>query len=381
MSLYTQRIHSWIVNDALPLWSTAGWDKENASFVERLTIQGEPDFAAPKRVRVQARQIYVYAHAAALGVYPKGLDLARKAFEFVIANAWLEGGGFAHLLDRQGNVVDPKCDTYDHAFLLLAFAWLYRATKDPAAAQAIERVAAILETQLRHPRGGYLEDDRASLPRRQNPHMHLLEAFLAAFEATGDVRYLDRAREILELFRTSFFDPRHGVLREFFADDWAPAAEDAGSTIEPGHHFEWVWLLNRFSSLTDTDPLPEQRALYEFAVRYGLEMPSDVAVDEVDIAGRVRKKTKRCWPQTEALKAELALAEGAPVRISPRADAVAGAIFRYYLEQGVRGGWVDVIDENNRPISAMMPASTLYHVFLAFTEYLEAADFRAARKG
>jgi mannose-6-phosphate isomerase len=42
---------------ALPLWSTEGWDPATGGFVERLDQDGNPDRLAPRRVRVQARQI------------------------------------------------------------------------------------------------------------------------------------------------------------------------------------------------------------------------------------------------------------------------------------------------------------------------------------
>ena len=50
-----------IIDHCLPLWSTEGWDQSIGGFVERLGIDGRADRAAPRRVRVQARQIYCFA--------------------------------------------------------------------------------------------------------------------------------------------------------------------------------------------------------------------------------------------------------------------------------------------------------------------------------
>lgn len=376
------RVTNWLVSSALPLWADAGVDREGGGFVERLFLDGAPDFAAAKRVRVQARQIYVFAHAHLLGLRPEGAELALRGFEFVRRHARHDDRTFAHLLDRSGRIVDDKRDTYDHAFLLLAFAWLFRATGSNEVKRTIDETLEAVDKMLLHSSGqGYREDDRDSLPRRQNPHMHLLEAFLALYEATGERTFLSRADAIVDLFRRCFFDARLGVLREFFTDDWKPASGDMGRVIEPGHHYEWVWLLQRQSCLAETAPLSEIKSLAAFADSKGCEAKTGLAFDEVWEDGRVKSMTKRSWPQTEALKAELALSELAGQGITPRADALLGNLFHYYLDRNVAGGWNDVVDGANLPVATHIPASTLYHVFLAFTEYLRVANAHCTSPG
>jgi mannose/cellobiose epimerase-like protein (N-acyl-D-glucosamine 2-epimerase family) len=377
------RIRSWLTASALPLWASAGVDPQGG-FVERLRRDGTPDTDAAKRVRVQARQIYVFAHAGLLGLFPHGTLLARRGFNFLMAKAWLvKDGGFAHLLDRGGAILDSKRDAYDHACVLFAFAWLYRATRDQDVLAAVEGTLAAIDRHL-GPGLGYLEDDRGSLPRRQNPHMHLLEAFLAAHEATGEGALLDRATEIVALFDRFFVDRAHGALVEYYTQDWRPAAGEAGRIVEPGHHFEWIWLLHEYARLKKEAVHPAAKALYDFAIDCGVEPGSGLVVDEVFIDGKVKSASKRCWPQTEALKAELALAETAGSPIPKRADAIVDNIFRTYLDPPgggaasqfdgrsapVAGGWIDSVDASNAPIASPIPASIFYHLFMAFAEYL-----------
>ena len=88
------------------------------------------------------------------------------------------------------------------------------------------------------------------LPRRQNPHMHLLEALLALHAATGEKNWLRRAGALVDLFKRRFSDPQTGALIEFFAEDWSPRPGDEGRLREPGHQFEWVWLLYEYIALT-----------------------------------------------------------------------------------------------------------------------------------
>ena len=114
-------------------------------------------------------------------------------------------------------MADARRDTYDHAFVLLACAWRLKAFGDEQARRVAERTLGFLDT-LRQDDGSYLEGDPASLPRRQNPHMHLFEASLALHRA-GFEDALDRARAIRALFERHFWDGQ--VLREFFGDDWS----------------------------------------------------------------------------------------------------------------------------------------------------------------
>ena len=110
-----------MVDHALPLWASKGWDDRNGGFIERLNLDGSPDAAAHKRVRVQARQIYCYAKAAQFGWYPGAKELALKALDLLITRASSPDGqpGYVHLLDAGGSVIDAKRDAYDHCIVLL----------------------------------------------------------------------------------------------------------------------------------------------------------------------------------------------------------------------------------------------------------------------
>jgi hypothetical protein len=68
----------------LPLWSREGWDSAAGGFVERLDVKGKADRAAPRRVRVQTRQIYCFAKSAQLGWYPQSREIAIKRLDYLL---------------------------------------------------------------------------------------------------------------------------------------------------------------------------------------------------------------------------------------------------------------------------------------------------------
>ena len=67
---------------------------------------GRADASAPRRVFVQARQIYCYAKAAQMGWYPDGRAIALKGLEHLLAKAKAPDGkpGFVHTLTPDGAV-------------------------------------------------------------------------------------------------------------------------------------------------------------------------------------------------------------------------------------------------------------------------------------
>jgi len=50
-------LKEWMTTVVLPFWATEGVDATSGAFQERFFADARPDFDAPRRLRVQARQI------------------------------------------------------------------------------------------------------------------------------------------------------------------------------------------------------------------------------------------------------------------------------------------------------------------------------------
>ncbi len=373
-------LETWLLRTVVPFWQDAGVDPRNGGFVERLDRDRRPEPRADRRLRVQARQIYVFSHAHLLGAPGRPLETALAGFRFLTEHGWDPDGGWHHLLTGDGTAKDRRKDAYDHAFVLLAMAWLHKASGDRAPLDWADHTIGFLDHCLADPdAGGYWEElapdgstDR--MPRRQNPHMHLLEACMALFGATGDESWRHRADAIIDLFHNHFFDAETGTLNEFFQADWQPAPGPEGALREPGHHFEWVWLLLHYRHLTGSDRIidPAER-LYRTALEFGVDSPPDgvpAAFDAVDRSGAVVEGGKRLWPQTEAVKAHLARHEllGDP-DAADRARAHLAMMFDHYLGAD-HPVWHDRLSRDGQVVSEHIPASTLYHLFVCVVEYM-----------
>lgn len=364
----------WLRNYSLPLWTTQGIDKLGASY-EQLLASGAPDLACNKRVRVQARQMFVFAAAHQEGWIDNGMELVANLDKFVSKHAAVTNQAlYAHLLDCDNNIIDAHFDLYDIAFFLLAFAWRYQVFNDLNALAKANQVLSQIDKHLKDFPGGWKEGDYQSDYRRQNPHMHLFEAFLTLYQVSKDGKWLAKAGEIYCLFETRFFAQKHGVLLEFFTDNWEPLSNDKGKIIEPGHMLEWVWLLRQYQKYTGAPVDGYCNILYKNALTLGLDENKNLLFDEVDLNGKPLKPTKRCWPMTEWIKASLAQAEAtAQPSYIDDAEKALNSLMQHFCMDGLHGQHIDQLNLSNKVIVDKAPASTLYHLILAG---LEAQKFK-----
>jgi mannose-6-phosphate isomerase len=353
-------LRRWLLESAIPLWLEHGVDRAAAAFVEELTPEGYTCGVVYRRLRVAARQTYVFARAHQAGV--AGADEAvALGVAFLRERAALAGGGYAARFDLAGRVIDPSLELYDQAFVLLALAHASAVLPQAGLGADARHLLAFIEARFAHPAGGFVESLPPLLPRRQNPHMHLLEASVAAYRAFGDAAFLRVASSVVTLLRTRFLDPVTGALGEYFTEDLRPAG---APVVEPGHHCEWVWLLEQYrlaAGGAGPDVHDTSAALMRFVDRFGHHPVTGDVVDALGSDGMVTQMSARLWPQTECLKAEQARADSTPAGRTAAAARLAGWL-------RADGLWTERRDADGAAIAGASPASSLYHLTCAILD-------------
>ena len=368
---------AWLIEIALPFWSQAGFNRDQNLFSERLDFSGNP-VDVPHRLMVQCRQIYVFSHATFLGWFD-GREIAERALQTVLTNfATLDANApFAFSVDSRGAIIDRTVDTYSYAFLLFALAWARRLPGVQVDEQIVRMLVSFLRSRLAHPSGqGFIDRlPRSDAFSRQNPQMHLFEALIQIVEVFDVAEARAICDELFALFESKLLMRGADVVPELHDDDWA-VIDASNAPFEPGHHFEWIWLLDRYERMSGVSTASLRSRLTVRAVGEGIGKKGAV-VETVNIYGQARLESRRCWATCEALKAaSIAFRRGSDSgRAELDAASYLAAIRSCFLTGPFSGGWIDRIDGDGRPLVDHVPASTFYHLFLAIAE--AAAVFNA----
>lgn len=363
------RLVTWVRDHAYPLWWEQGYDHERGGFHEKLDQAAGRPVDAPRRARVQPRQIYSYALAPDLGWTGPVSRIVEQALAAYLSRYRREDGLFRTLVAADGSVLDDSVDLYDQAFALFGLCNAALALNDLA---GLHPIAATLRDRLiarcAH-QGGFADLDPEATTLQSNPNMHLFEASLAWEAAGGDAGWTAMADGIAGLALTRFIDARSGALREFFDRDWQPAPGIPGRIVEPGHQFEWAWLLLRWGKLRNrADAVQAGLRLLDIGETHGVDPARGVGFNSLLDDFSIHDHGARLWPQTERIKAAVLAAEitGDPAFWTIAAKGADGLL--RYLDTPVKGLWWDKLSPAGTFTDEPAPASSFYHITCAIAE-------------
>jgi mannose/cellobiose epimerase-like protein (N-acyl-D-glucosamine 2-epimerase family) len=373
----------------VPRWLQLARDQVHGGIVDRLALDGRPAEGDAKTTLVHARLAFTLAHLHLAIGDQRLLDAAIDTYRFLDERLRDADGGYRFSVSRDGQpLADPMSQvrrTYDQSFVLLALVTLRKAAPDSVSQHRIDECWDFIAQRLTDPGTGALwEDDVMAAAgakpgdlRAQNPHMHMFEALLQAFEMTGDRVWLERAAAMLDVGRRFFIDETTGAVREFVGHDLEPLAGTDGERREPGHQYEWAWLLHRYADLAGVN---DARSLADpmitFVERHGLTPRSGpldgLPFDALDARGQVTETTHLLWPLTEAGKFYAARhARLADTGDATRARGLASIMARHFFAPATATGlpvWVNRLDADGRPVWSEALSRLLYHVAIFVTE-------------
>ncbi|WP_199200559.1 AGE family epimerase/isomerase [Alkalicaulis satelles] len=355
------RARAWVHDHMLPCWAQAGWDKAHGGFVETLSRDGAPHLDQPRRGRVAPRQVFTFATALMHGWDEGGAAsrLVDLGLDYLDGPARSPEGGWAHGLEAGAGVSDARRDLYDHAFIALGAARAFQATGEARAERIALEAFALIDDLMRDGAPGWASPETAPGRKLSNPHMHLLEASLVWHEASADPDALSRIAELAWLFEAFMFDPASGAVGEVFSPDWSRLSGEEGARIEPGHCYEWAWLLSEVQRLTARDTASWSRRLIAFADGRGAG-PDGFSLDAVTADGAPLMATARAWPQLERIRARLRFPETAAPGQAGRELA---AFLDAYIDEA-SPAWCDRREAGGAP-QDFLPASMPYHFMTA----------------
>ncbi|MFB6128902.1 MAG: AGE family epimerase/isomerase [Halorhabdus sp.] len=311
--------------DVLTFYYPAAIDGEHGGYVAQLEEEtGEIYDADSKHLVGTTRYVVNFCLGARFDGEEPWLEAAEHGVEFLRNEHFdPETGGYDWLLDGT-ETVDRRRVCYGHAFVLLAYARAHEAGID-GAREGIEDVYDLLMTHFWEPDQHLCQSEfdgdfaDASDYRGQNANMHTCEAMLAAHEATGEERYLDRAREIAHALTVELAAEHDGRLWEHYTENWDHDLEYNREQpkdlfrpwgYQPGHHVEWAKLLAVLDRYDDVDwALDRAEELFDIAIEHGWDEEFGGFYYTFDRDGDPIVADKYGWPVAEGIGAAAALYE------------------------------------------------------------------------
>lgn len=358
----------WATASALPVWAKYGVDRAEGGFFERLNADYRPT-NEPRRVRLVSRQIYCYSVAHMLGV-DGARDIVLHGLSFLRSRLIQSDGLLLRSIDLVSGELRRDADPYDYAFVLLALATATRAFPElKELAIVAKEVRGQLES-MRHRVIGFREPGVL----KANPHMHLLEAFLAWEQVSSDPCWPSLGDDMVRLCTSRLIPESGGVISEFYDESWR--ALPSNFVVEPGHLFEWAWLLIRWAEArSDKSVFDRAQGLVEFAESNGLRTRGkySVAVNALDRNGVVVDADAKLWPQTERIKALHLIAQHPWSSDATRVvatESLPSAIqaLRHYFDGAADGMWHEVLLSSGKLDDQPTRASSLYHIICALEQ-------------
>ena len=360
---------SFLFDQLLKNWAQHGIDSEYGFSYESMNHDWSPKKLNRLRLLTQCRQLYTFSHAYQIEEKEEWKAKLQPLFDF-ITNYYYQDNRWIFSLNDDLSIKDEQSDAYALAFVLLSFSHYYQVTQDKRALSYVKETHRFLMDNMQAKSGGFYEafpiDDNQV--RRQNPHMHLLEGYIAAFNTTQNKEYKKVIESLLTLALEQFYDKKTKTLREFFSSDWQLDSK-TGHHVEPGHHFEWVWLLYQVNKiLPNTDYTDLAQHLWSTATRHGFTKNGGI-YDQIDGNSYLPlDKEKRIWPITEYLKAITAIPIGKEEKNHRIEDALNFMEEYYFLDNG---RWNEYLDEHNKAKDFPLPGTSSYHIFLGLAEVLK----------
>lgn len=203
------------------------------------------------------RFVFNYAMAAVEFEKSEYLASVRSGLAFIESrHKNQETGGYFWEVDAN-SVIDGTNHCYGLAFVLLANAVSVKAGVQEARV-TINNVWSFLEKHFWDESAGvYIDEYDAQMTtpsayRGQNSNMHMCEALITTYEATGDNIYLTRAIQLAKNFCLDLADKAGGMIWEHYDSEWQidwdynldnPKHLFRPWGFQPGHQTEWAKLL------------------------------------------------------------------------------------------------------------------------------------------
>jgi len=370
---------------------------ETGGYFQNFLDDGQ-HFDSDFRQLVSSTRIIVnYAMASLVYENKEYLAMAKHGLDYVENVHWQQTQQrYAWTLNAH-QPADMTQQAYGYAFVLLAYA---AAKKSGLITNndALLNVYELLEQRFWQPKFGLYADEisangELSDYRGQNANMHLCEAMIAAYEASSEIKFLQRAQTIAKNIAIRQADLTDGLVWEHYTTDFAPDWEynkDDPKNLyrpwgfQPGHQTEWCKLLLMLNRHEPQLWLVEKaRVLFDSAYTIAWDHQHGGLIYGFDPQGNCCDNDKYFWVQAESFAAAAMLYQ---VTNDQQYLNHYNALWQYswtHMVDHQHGAWFRVLKHDNSKYSNQKSAAGAkcdYHSLGACFEVLRVLGNEALNK-
>lgn len=368
-------------------------DDPNGGFFQNFSDNGEVFDANTRHLVSSTRFVFNYARAWLAYENQEDLLRVKRGIDFIRQHHLNpETGGYFWTLnvdDGNVTVTDTTNHCYGLAFVVLAYSWALRAGVKEAKTYLYDTWDT-LESHFWDKAFGLYKDEAnadfssISSYRGQNANMHACEAMIAAYEATQDSMFLERALRLADNVTNTQAAKCNGWIWEHYDVNWDPDWEfnkDDPKNLfrpwgfQPGHHTEWAKLLLMLSQYSDSPWLVTRaKSLFDSVINLSWDEVNGGLYYGFAPDGAICDGEKYFWVQAEtfACAARLALATG-----DDSYWQWYNKIWSYSWEHFVDhefGAWYRILSEDNQKLETTKSpvGKTDYHTMGACFDVIDA---------
>ncbi|HNG61652.1 MAG TPA: AGE family epimerase/isomerase, partial [Cellvibrionaceae bacterium] len=350
-------------------WSNVARDPQGGFYGE-VGLDNQPLASAPRGLIHNARILYFFSRLARHTLDAEHSACAHHAYEYLAAHFYdAAHGGYFGLLDAEGRPLDKHKHLYAQAFALYGLTTYYQLTgRAEVLAQALELFSRLETVAADSQWGGYwegfaadwrwLEDGRLcetspQAAKTANTHLHLLEAYTALAQASGETSVRQSLARLLKVFCVRLVDEPGGHLRLFLTRAW----QDCSGQISFGHDIEASWLLQSALHAAGDETLlqryaPLAQRLAEVSLNTAWS-PRGGIRDGQSLTGGAYAEERTWWAQAEAFIGYLyAWQRSADSRFAERAIATWQFIYPQHRDERLGEWFWFAKDDVKPPLSA-----------------------------
>lgn len=362
---YAAEAENELRGNILPFWLKHARDRERGGFHGQIGQDMHVAREAPRGVLLTSRILWTFSAAQRQYPSPEYLEMAQWALRDLLDRGWdpMHGGLFWSV-SPDGKPVEDMKHIYVQAFGIYGLSEYHRTTGDKAALERSIALYRLIEGKARdRQHGGYFEAFTrdwkrhdagqrimgARLPKSQNTHIHILEAYTNLYRVWKDDALRTDLRALLDIMLTRIIDAKKHHLILFFTPDWKPASEE----ISYGHDIELSWLVVEAAEVLGDEPLlgrVRAAALPMAKVTYEEGIGIDGGVLNERGSHGLSNTNRDWWPQAEGAVGFL---NAYQISGDTRYYTASRRTWNFALSRFVdrtHGGWYEAVAENGNPL-------------------------------